>query len=124
MIYFIGIPLFVVSIVLLVLGGAQNKPWALYALKVIWVFLSAVAAYFAVEAWRGSSHSENWAMIGLIFIAWPAVGLIVLSALAELLLLKGKCDFHATINRRFSLVIVLVSIALAISPLVLGEIMK
>lgn len=124
MIYLVGFPLLVVSIVLLVMGGASSKAWALYALKMIWVLLTAVAAYVVGEAWKGSAYSENWEMIGVIFIAWPAAGFVVLSAGVEMLLLKGRRDLHAKINRLLSAIIVLVLVVLAISPLVVGEIVK
>lgn len=117
MIYSLGPLLVLVSIALLTLGGRQGKPWALYVLKAIWVALAAIALFFTVEAWKGSAYSENWEMIGVIFIAWPISGFISLSAIAEMILLKGKRDRHARINRWLSAFFAVFMVLLALSPL-------
>lgn len=120
MIYLAGFPLVLVSAVLLIVGGVHGKPWALYSLKTIWFALSAIAVSFTMEAWKGSSYSENWEMIGVIFIVWPITGLVCLSVVAELFILRGKQDFHSKLCRALALFFASFLIVLSVSPIILG----
>ncbi len=120
MIYLAGLPLVLVSALLLVVGGVYGKPWALYSLKVIWFALSAIAVPFTLDAWKGSSYSENWEMIGVFVIVWPITGLVCLSVVAELFILRGKRDFHSRLCRTLAWFFAVLLIILSVSPMILG----
>jgi hypothetical protein len=116
MIYPVAAALTVISIVLLVLGGVREKPWALYLLKVVWITLSVIALYFTIEAWKGRGHSENWAMFGVLLFVWPISGFVCLSVIVELFILKGKQDIHSRICRVLSLMIAGFLVIISIIP--------
>lgn len=113
-------PLIVVSIILLVLGKEPSQPWALYVLKFSWLAGLGVAGYFTMQAWGGSAHSENWAMIGMIFIVWPITGFVSILAIAELLILRGRVDRHARCCRFLAILISGLLIILSVSPIFVG----
>ena len=120
MIYLAAVPLFLATVALLIMGAVYSKPWALYLLKTLWVVLCGVALFFTVAAWRESSYSENWAMIGVIIIVWPIAGFVCLSVLAELLLLRRKRDPHTRLCRTLALLIASFLIVLSLSTLILA----
>ncbi|SLM32035.1 membrane hypothetical protein [Desulfamplus magnetovallimortis] len=116
MLYSLALPLCLISIGLLVTGVIQEKHWRLYLLKLVWLILSIFAAYFAYEAWKGSIYSENWAMIGVIFIVWPISGFIFLSSALEIFLLRKKREYHARINKYLSLFFIIIVLLISFSP--------
>lgn len=61
---------------------------ALFVLNALWWLGAFVSAYFTFLAWVDRSHSENWAMIGFIYLALPYVAPTVVLILIELYFLR------------------------------------
>ncbi|MCF8179671.1 MAG: hypothetical protein K9J74_14280 [Sulfuritalea sp.] len=118
MIYLVGPPLLLVSIVLLLFGVHQDKPWALYLLKASWIAGLLVAFHFTIQAWQGSAYSENWEMIGVIIFVWPITGFVAIFAAAEIFMLRRRRDRHARICRFLAITISSLLLVLSLSAVI------
>ena len=77
-----------ISAVGLTFGLLRRSIPALFALNLLWWLGAFVSAYFAFLAWVDRGHSENWAVIGFMYLTLPfAVPAVVLS-LIELYFLR------------------------------------
>ena len=74
------IPIFILfaicSVVWLIWGVQTHSVKLLVTLNVLWWVGSFVSAYFVGLAWIDREYSENWAMLGFIFIALPYIVII------------------------------------------------
>lgn len=118
MIYIVVPPILLVSITLLFIGVRQDKAWALYSLKAIWILALMVAFHFTFQAWKGSAYSENWEMIGVIIFVWPITGFVALLAAAEIFMLRGRRNTHARISRLLAIAISSLLVVLSVSALI------
>ena len=118
MIYPVALLLMIVVVALLVLGSVLGKTWALYFLKGLWIVLIAIAGHFTFEACKGSIYSENWEMLGVIFIVWPITGFVCLATVVELVLIRKGRDIHSRINRVIALLTAGFLMVLSVLPAV------
>ena len=74
------IPIFILfiicSVVWLIWGVQTHNVTLLAALNLLWWLGSFVSAYFVWLAWLDREYSENWAMLGFIFMALPYIVII------------------------------------------------
>lgn len=71
------IPIFILfivcSVVWLIWGVQTHSVKLLVALNLLWWMGSFVSAYFVGLAWIDREYSENWAMLGFIFMSLPYI---------------------------------------------------
>jgi hypothetical protein len=60
-----------ISAVTLAVGFKLRSFVTLFFLSVFWWLGAFVSAYFVFLAWIDQSYSENWAMLGFVFLALP-----------------------------------------------------
>jgi len=61
---------------------------ALFVLNVLWWLGAFVSAYFTYLAWVDRGYSENWAMLGFIYLALPYAAPVIVLLLVELFFLR------------------------------------
>ena len=84
MIIKVSILFLLVSTVGLVIGLQRKSVPTLFALSLFWWLGAFVSAYFAYLAWADRGYSENWAMIGVIYLTLPYAAMTMLLILMEL----------------------------------------
>lgn len=95
------------STVFLVRGIRGRKETLLLKLNLFWLLGSFASAYFTWLAWQDRGYSENWAMIGFMFFAFPYILITGIMVIAELFFTrKWQSDKLKTI--RLIMVILLV----------------
>ncbi len=120
MAYYFVAPVVILSVACLLIGTLKERPWALYLLDLSWLFYLAVAIDITLDVWKGRSYSEHWEMIGVLFFVWPITGFVVVLAVAEILLLRGKTGPHIRVLRVLAVVIPALLTALSVAALIIG----
>ena len=72
-------------------------------------------------AWQGRVYGENWDMVGILFIVWPITLVVVLLAVAEFFMLRGREDREAKHFRILAVVLSSLMLILSASGLFIGE---
>ncbi|MBU1099357.1 MAG: hypothetical protein KKA84_03050 [Bacteroidetes bacterium] len=75
-------------LLLLIVGLRKRKEILLLILNVLWWLGSFFSAYFILLAWQDRMYSENWAMMGVLFIAFPYILIITPIVIIELYLIR------------------------------------
>ena len=116
----VGITLVVVSVVLAVIGARENNEWALFAVNLLWILGAVVAGYFTYMAWIDRVHSENWAMIGVIFFVWPYTLVASVLGTIEFVLLRKRRGRAVAIARATTIACIVFLIAMSVMGLLAG----
>ena len=88
MIIFIFTIFILLSIAWLISGAKGRNETVLLTLNLFWWLSSFAAAYFTWLAWQDRGYSENWAMIGFIYISFPYILITGMMVSAELFFIR------------------------------------
>lgn len=80
----------IVSVALIVAGGMKRSRGHFAALSVLLWLASLLSAFFVGLAWLDRSYSENWALLGVLFISLPIGVADVLLAMAALIVMSVR----------------------------------
>lgn len=101
------------STVFLFRGIRGRKETLLLKLNLFWLVGSFGSAYFTWLAWQDRGYSENWAMIGFIFFAFPYIFITGIMVIAELFFTR-KWQSEKVQTIRLIMVILLVFLMLQV----------
>ncbi|MEW6406385.1 MAG: hypothetical protein AB1649_31765 [Chloroflexota bacterium] len=79
---------FLFSTVGLVIGLWRKNVPTLSILSALWWLGAFVSAYFTFLAWMDRGYSENWAMMGFLYLALPYAAPVIVLLLIELYFLR------------------------------------
>ena len=80
----------IISIILMVYCIRKSSKAALIILSILWWLMSAVSALFALWAWTDRAYSENWAMIGFLFVSLPIIFVTILMTIIFIIIARIK----------------------------------
>jgi len=83
-----GILYAVISAIWLAYGLRGKNAKALAALNVLWWLGSFGSAYFTYLAWQDRAFSENWAIMGFVFMALPFAVLTIIEGILLLIFIS------------------------------------
>jgi hypothetical protein len=94
----------VVALVIILTGIKSHNPRLLGISTTLLWLMAVVSAVPVVWAWKERAYSENWAMIGVMFVSIPLI--LAILALGAVFLIKGrmkKTPRTKTLNLNLSL---------------------
>ena len=79
-----------IALAIVVAGISKRNPKALLRASVFFWLLAVASAVPVVWAWRERAYSENWAMLGVMFVSAPLIFTILILVAVPLILARKK----------------------------------
>ncbi len=79
-----------IALAIVVAGISKRNPKALLRASVFFWLLAVASAVPVVWAWRERAYSENWAMLGVMFISVPLILTVLVLGTVMLIVAKLK----------------------------------